>query len=396
MSKKMLTIVFTLLIAPQLICANTNEKQLTDKEVQANINASLAQAQKEAFLRNKLLLRAARKNNPREVKALLALGADINTTDENNKTPLYLASQQGNEEIVNILLSYKEIKVDTKDKKGFTPLMIASSKGYLNIVKALVNKGANVNSKTKDGFTPLLLAVWKAKNITATYLINNTKADLNAVIIYGQTPLLLCAYDNPHYYDLDRDIGKWVSADRTSIAKALIAKGVNINAKNDSGETALIIAARSNKLSIMSELFKNANLDVKAKTNDTGNTALHYAKNIIVIQKLVQKGADVNAHNNYNTTPLMYACQRGDISLVKNLLSLGARINDKNDGGDNALSYALHSDDCNPELIKLLMDKGVSTNIVDAYGRTIKDLLTKPYDDVFCDGSVLDIVFPKQ
>ena len=397
MSKKILPIVvLTLFVAPQILCAAVNETQLANKEIQASINASLAQAQEGTFLRNKLLLRAARKNKPLEVKALLKAGANINTTDENNKTPLYLASEKGYEEIVNILLSYKEIKVDTKDKKGLTPLMIASSKGYLNIVKALVNKGANVNSKTKEGFLPLILAIWKAKNPTAVYLINNTKADLNTAIVYGQTALSLCAYDNLSDYDLDYIVGGWVSADRTSVVKALLAKGVNVNAKNERGETPLIIAAKSNKSSIMLELLKNQNLDVKAKGTYTGNTALHHAQNTMIAQTLVQKGADVNAHNNYNSTPLMYACQRGNISVVKTLLSLGARINDENKYGENALSHAIHSDDCNPELIKLLISKGVNTNVVDEYGRTIRDLLTKHYDDVFCEESVLDIVFSKK
>jgi ankyrin repeat protein len=45
-----------------------------------------------------------------------------------------------------------------EDKRGWTPLMLATLYGHLDIVKVLVEKGANVSAKGKDGRTPIMVA----------------------------------------------------------------------------------------------------------------------------------------------------------------------------------------------------------------------------------------------
>ena len=61
---------------------------------------------------------------------------------------LSIASNYGNEDIVNYLIS-KGARIDDEDDYGSTPLHYASRSGHLNIVKILINNGANINKKAE-------------------------------------------------------------------------------------------------------------------------------------------------------------------------------------------------------------------------------------------------------
>ena len=62
------------------------------------------------------------------------------------------ASQNGHENVVKLLLD-NGANIDTKDKSGATPLWTAAQNEHDNIVKLLIDKGANVNTKISYGFT---------------------------------------------------------------------------------------------------------------------------------------------------------------------------------------------------------------------------------------------------
>jgi ankyrin repeat protein len=49
----------------------------------------------------------------------------------------------------------KDIDLDIKDKNNFTPLHLAVLKGRYEIVKLLLEKGANLNIQNDDGYVPL-------------------------------------------------------------------------------------------------------------------------------------------------------------------------------------------------------------------------------------------------
>ena len=97
---------------------------------------------------NENLIEASRRGDLREVKGLLAEGANVNAKDEFGMTALIRATGEGHREVVQILLD-KEADVNAKDHYGFTALKNASHRGHREVVQALLDKGADVNAMYK-------------------------------------------------------------------------------------------------------------------------------------------------------------------------------------------------------------------------------------------------------
>lgn len=79
-------------------------------------------------------------------------GIDINLTNREFMTPLRLAVSYRNLEAVTILLNHPDIKIDDADLHGDTALIFAARMGNLEIVKMLLDHGANKNIKNQTGY----------------------------------------------------------------------------------------------------------------------------------------------------------------------------------------------------------------------------------------------------
>lgn len=66
-------------------------------------------------------------------------------------TPLMRASYNGNIDCVNVLLKYRNIKIDEVDDQGRSAIFLASYANKLNVVLALFEKHADVNIKPLNG-----------------------------------------------------------------------------------------------------------------------------------------------------------------------------------------------------------------------------------------------------
>ena len=110
------------------------------------------------------LIDAVYSENIEEIKLLLDSGVDPNIRShkfhlfgQTNYTSLMYASNQGNNDIVELLLLPKyNTNVDLVDNYNNTSLSIASYNGYTEIVKMLLDAGADPNIKNdEDGNTAL-------------------------------------------------------------------------------------------------------------------------------------------------------------------------------------------------------------------------------------------------
>lgn len=89
------------------------------------------------------LLFSVEKNHLQHTKKALQQGANVNAKDYFLKTPLMYACENGNLEIVKILLTYgASISINERDRFGKTAFMYAKEKGSLPIMNLLIEYGA--------------------------------------------------------------------------------------------------------------------------------------------------------------------------------------------------------------------------------------------------------------
>jgi hypothetical protein len=122
------------------------------------------------------------------------LGADVNRTDDEGITPLSIAAEEGNQQMVQCLVIELGAHVNLGDEEGRTPLYVAAQNGHLAVVRYLVkNLGADVNRGTKNGSTPLHVAARMGHLDVVRCLDDELGADVNVATEDGTTPLMFAA-----------------------------------------------------------------------------------------------------------------------------------------------------------------------------------------------------------
>ena len=130
-------------------------------------------------------------------------------------------------------------------------------------------------------------------------------------------------------------------------AAVLIERGADVNAKNEDGNTALLLACgygihRDEARTEMVELLIEKGADIEAKDRN-GRTPLMIACQqgyTNVAKLLIEKGADIEARKGNGETALMVACMYGRADVAQMLIEKGADVNAKNEDGETALDYA--------------------------------------------------------
>jgi ankyrin repeat protein len=89
---------------------------------------------------------------------------------------LYKALNDDNLELARFLLNCDGINVNWEDINHWTPLMLAIPYGDVELIKALIVRGADVNVRSLGLYTPLLLAMELGKNETKTEIVAVLKA----------------------------------------------------------------------------------------------------------------------------------------------------------------------------------------------------------------------------
>ncbi len=217
-------------------------------------------------------------------------------------TALMDAVWQENEEMVRNLID-GGADVDAKDNDGRTALIYATEKGGYRrneIIQLLLDRGADINAKDKDGRTALMEAVWQ-ENEEIVQLLLNSGADVNAKDKWGGTALMEAVW-----------------RENEEIVRNLIDGGADVNAKNKDGRTALMGAV--------------------------------WQENEEIVQLLLNSGADVNAKDKWSGTSLMDAAEKGNEEIVRILLDKGADVNAKGIDVQTALMFEEENEEM-PSLI---------------------------------------------
>ncbi len=112
---------------------------------------------------------------------------DVNTPDETGRTPLLIASLDGDWKTVARLLA-AGASVDTADSSGVTPLMAAAMHGNVEMLRAFSAKDASADSVDAEGRAPIHYAIAAAKLDAVEFLLPLT-ADLGVTCRDGNNAL---------------------------------------------------------------------------------------------------------------------------------------------------------------------------------------------------------------
>ena len=362
----------------------------------------------------------------RELEFLIELGADFNTidsrsgdtilmviSDDSPKTTLeaikYIinhvddkasfintANYQGERAITNTVrymnsdvvkfLIENGADINVKDDEGETLLMQASRNNTDISISYLIKNGADIDAQSNDGDTALSLAIeYNQADIVKTLLDNNAhiflennqgKNALDEAIKIKNNPILtlLCNYIIKNNIDLDLDLDKY---------------GVIINKYISSD----ILELRNTGTNIIVNSLNNTQDDLLIKNLTSDNP------NIDTVKNLLENGANANIKiiNAFNTIIKLTKTQQG-INIIILLLEYKLNANLKNRyNGDFLIHAAVKANNIN--IVKLLIQNGADVNVINSKNETpltnaittsnvdiIKELLLNCNIDTFING----------
>jgi ankyrin repeat protein len=314
------------------------------------------------------LMTCAQTGNVDTVKMLLSLGANPNAKEnQQGQTALMRAVAEKHSEVVRALID-RGADVRARSKGGFTALLFAGQQGDIASARMLLAAGADVNEATPKNGTALVVAAASGREEFAIFLLEN-KADPNAADAYGVTAL---------HYAIPRGIAGVDSVsivfrpfhelppNMPALVKALLAHGANPNARITKdfppysrspyalqtsliGVTPFLLAAAAADVDLM-HILLDRGADPHVRSRD-GSTALMMAAGVGRVDERENKQEDASA-----------------LEAAKLALMLGDDVNAANDKGRTALHGAAGIG--SNTLIEFLVAKGASLNAKDRLGYT--------------------------
>jgi ankyrin repeat protein len=250
------------------------------------------------------LLYAARDGRVEIARTLIAANANVNQAEVNGVSPLLMAISNNHIDVARLLLDHGA-DANATDWWGRTPLWTAvdlrdlevnktddngvDRTAALQLIQALLDRGANVNARTKE-VPPLRRWLMPI-------------SDISWVDFTGQTPFLRAA----------------LSADLT-VMRLLLEKGADVNIATFAGTTPMMAAAGVNWVG--------------------GQTYSESSQFLQAVELCLEHGADVNAVNSMGVTAVIGAANRGSDDIIELLVKKGAKLDVKDKQGRTPLLWA--------------------------------------------------------
>ena len=217
---------------------------------------------------------------------------------DQGRTELHYACKDNKAWIARACIAFNDHDINAPDEYGSTPLHLACFHSHVDVVKLLLESGAQPSLYHKDhdeGYKPI------------HYAIHSNKVDVVKLLL--------------SYHEEDKEMAL---------------------------EGAFLLAVQAQNIEIV-KLFLGVWPDIIHSRFANGCTALHlscmrnFSDNKEVMEFLLASGAGVNAVNDYGRTPLFNAVAHGRPECAKVLLAAGANVNQRDTEGNTSLDIALSS-----------------------------------------------------
>lgn len=250
----------------------------------------------------------------------------------------------------------KELKNLSNEIESLLEKKLYSEINKIKIKYLKLTENVDVNYKNSEGKTPLHIfsnySCYVGRNIT-NFKFDDERPFLDSLRFHSSQVSDPGTTSSFSFSSHDDELA-------TQCIKILINKGIDINVKDNEGNTPLILAIDSNHISIASFLLKNS-ANVNAK-NEKGQNSLHLLcsnmnfKNTVA-DMLIENGLDINAQDNAGKTILHCALENffAKNEMINYLINKDANLNIKDEDGNTPLHIAVYED--KNEFVEILITK---------------------------------------
>ena len=396
-------------------------------------------------------LEVMRNNHSQSViQDILKLGLSLDTGAAAGSTCLHAAAKTSHLETVNILLDLGDADPGVQNYKLSTPLHAAAKVGCAPVVEAMMRKSPEAALVVDcQGSTPLMVAVNNQRKTVTKYLLSTKSAQEQAMCVRGidgasllhiaakrldirtirrleifsELSLMLSSTgDTPIHFALQRTGPKAIELDERigETVDLLSENGVDILAKNSSGETAAHVASTVGLKRVMLTLITKAGnewFDLLCSEDNRGCTPLMRAaaanhadvlravlsnkivKTPSVAQSTGMAGSSSQAGYIYGWSEMIYlpalatAAENGHAAILR---EFGGRVNQKAyQFIDWGLALLRAANTNNTEIVKYLLDKEIQ--IIPTENNLTEDALGLEEDEkeAFGDSNALHVASRK-
>lgn len=270
---------------------------------------------------------------------------------KNSPLAPHYAAQAGHINILEILLPYFENFNKKEGSLTLTPLHYAGSNNHTKVISYLLENGANIEAENTLNQTPLFAAA-EYECVEAMQLLIESGANIKHILPDTEKNIVHSIID------------KRTNSNPIQIIELCINKGIDVNAQDKLGNTALFYAVKNDRTEIIELLLARGADDTI--TNKLDNTSSSIKKN---------KGTDFDVKTGrFDSTPLHDASEKNDIEAISYLLENGADIEAENKLGQTAL-FTAAANKCSKAIYHLILKANIKHILPDTKKNIIHCIL---------------------